>query len=87
MNYSAGNRAKCGRCGTRHGGNNHLCPVHGAVSAGCCAPRCNPAEWQRIYRQWNGTAREYDRPSLQAPAPGNNYGTHFGDIRVTIERK
>lgn len=40
-----GNRDHCGRCGTRHGGNNHLCPVHGRVSSGCCEPRCDPAEW------------------------------------------
>lgn len=41
----AGNRDKCGRCETRHGGNNHVCPVHGVTSKGCCDPVCNPNEW------------------------------------------
>lgn len=40
-----GNRDACGRCQCRHGGNNHYCPVHGAVSAGCCEPPCQPEEW------------------------------------------
>lgn len=40
-----GNRDKCRRCGARHGGNNHLCPVHGAVSEGCCEPLCDKADW------------------------------------------
>ena len=41
------NHDRCGRCGVRHGGrgNDHLCPVHGAVAAGCCDPRCDPAAW------------------------------------------
>ncbi len=43
---AVGNRDKCGRCKMRHGGNSHLCPVHGAVSAWCCDPPCNPAEWE-----------------------------------------
>jgi hypothetical protein len=37
------NHDSCGRCGRPHGGNNHLCPVHGAVSAGCCETTCDPA--------------------------------------------
>lgn len=40
-----GNRDRCGRCGARHGGNNHSCPVHGPVSNGCCQPICNEEEW------------------------------------------
>jgi len=40
-----GNRDRCGRCGARHGGNNHLCRVHGAVSEGCCPTDCEPSEW------------------------------------------
>ena len=43
--HVVGNRDRCGRCGTRHGGNNHHCPVHGAVSEGCCVTPCNPDEW------------------------------------------
>ena len=35
-----GNRDRCGRCRTRHGGNDHLCSVHGPVSRGCCEPIC-----------------------------------------------
>lgn len=41
-----GNRDRCGRCGTIHGGNNHPCPVHGPVSHGCCETRCDPQEWE-----------------------------------------
>lgn len=40
-----GNRDRCGNCGTRHGGNNHLCDVHGAVSSGCCEASCAPADY------------------------------------------
>lgn len=40
-----GNRDACGRCKCKHGGNDHYCPVHGAVSSGCCEPACNPEEW------------------------------------------
>ena len=42
------NRDKCGRCRTRHGGNNHLCRVHGAVSSGCCPTNCAPDEWVHV---------------------------------------
>ena len=46
-----GNRDRCGRCQTRHGGNNRLCDVHGAVSEGCCPTvgGCNPKEWASLY--------------------------------------
>lgn len=49
MVEAVGNRDRCGRCRVRHGGNNHGCPVHGAVSAGCCEPRCDPREWTFVY--------------------------------------
>ncbi len=39
------NRDHCGRCRTIHGGNNHLCPVHGPVSDHCCRPDCDRNEW------------------------------------------
>jgi len=46
---SVGNNDRCGRCGVRHnGGNNHLCQVHGPVSAGCCEPGCRREEWELI---------------------------------------
>lgn len=40
-----GNKDRCGRCGSRHGGNNRLCPVHGAVSVGCCEPMCKKEDY------------------------------------------
>lgn len=43
-----GNRDMCGRCRATHGGNNHRCPVHGNVSAGCCTPPCDPTQFVRI---------------------------------------
>lgn len=46
---AVGNNDRCGRCGTKHGGNNHLCPVHDAVSRGCCEPTCNPKHWVVLY--------------------------------------
>lgn len=45
MKTESANNDTCGRCKARHGGNNHTCPVHGQVSAGCCEPPCNPEEW------------------------------------------
>lgn len=39
------NRDKCGRCEASHGGNDHSCPVHGAVSEGCCNPLCDKESW------------------------------------------
>jgi hypothetical protein len=39
------NHDRCGRCGVRHGGNDHYCRVHGPVSAGCCSPSCQPEQW------------------------------------------
>ena len=43
------NRDKCGRCQAVHGGNDHLCPVHGAVSRGCCEPACDRTDWLALY--------------------------------------
>lgn len=40
-----GNRDMCGKCGTRHGGNNHRCDVHGRVSQGCCETSCDVADY------------------------------------------
>lgn len=40
-----GNRDRCGKCGVRHGGNNHYCSVHGAVSEGCCDTDCDPRDY------------------------------------------
>lgn len=40
-----GNRDRCGKCKTRHGGNNHLCDVHGVVSQGCCTRSCEPRDY------------------------------------------
>jgi RNA polymerase subunit RPABC4/transcription elongation factor Spt4 len=42
---NVGNRDACGRCHTRHGGNNHYCPVHGPVSEGHCEPVCDWTDW------------------------------------------
>jgi len=42
------NRDRCGRCKTRHGGNNSLCPVHGPVSKGCCENLCNQGDYVSI---------------------------------------
>ena len=63
MNPVVGNRDRCGRCGTRHGGNNHYCPVHGAVSADCCEPVCSNDDWELVVYQW-------------VPTPG---GRHLGE--------
>lgn len=63
MTFVVGNRDRCGRCRARHGGNNHLCDVHGPVSAGCCEPRCNKDEWTFITRY--GPVR-LDDPNLPA---------------------
>jgi hypothetical protein len=59
-----GNRDRCGRCGAHHGGNSHSCPVHGAVSAGCCESMCNPAEWEFVYGK--GPQR---KSAVQSTAP------------------
>ena len=55
------NHDRCGRCRRYHirlidrtgrhqlavrGGNDHLCPVHGTVSPGCCEPRCDRSQWR-----------------------------------------
>ena len=56
--YVVGNRDRCGRCKTRHGGNDHLCPVHGTVSRGCC----ESAAFQAV----DGAARFLDRQPLPA---------------------
>ena len=42
---AVGNRDQCGRCGTHHGGNNHSCRIHGAVSQGCCETQCQPQDY------------------------------------------
>ena len=67
MDATVGNRDKCGRCGARHGGNNHICPVHGAASRGCCNPVCNPAEWRRVNLTWNPESRQYENPRILQP--------------------
>lgn len=43
-----GNRDHCGKCKVRHGGNNHLCDVHGVVSEGCCTTSCNRADYVAV---------------------------------------
>jgi hypothetical protein len=43
-----GNRDRCGKCGARHGGNNHLCDVHGRVSDGCCSSSCKPGDYVKV---------------------------------------
>lgn len=74
-----GNNDRCGLCGARHGGNNHLCPVHGATSEGCCEPTCNPLDWRNVYLTWDDTARRYSHPTLFPP---QNWGGH----KMIIER-
>lgn len=43
--FVVGNRDRCRRCQTKHGGNDHTCRVHGRVSEGCCKTSCDPADW------------------------------------------
>jgi len=66
-----GNLDRCGRCRAKHGGNNHLCPVHGTVSKGCCAPPCNPAEWggYSLATGWQMGQSPFRLPAIQPPAP------------------
>lgn len=64
---NVGNNDACGRCETRHGGNQHYCRVHGPVSRGCCEPSCDKAEWvlmEKEPEQFVGRAGWLRRDSL-----------------------
>ena len=75
----SGNRDICGRCGSRHGGNDHSCPVHGCVSAGCCQPACLESEWRRVYLTWDSQQKRCINPATIEPQ-------NWAGVTVVVER-
>ena len=80
----SGNRDSCGRCLILHGGNDHACTVHGAVSRGCCDPRCNPVDWQRVFDEWDATAHIYRY--VRALAEGEYPPNLSSQYRIRVEK-